>query len=83
MQVIMQPTPITEWGLLALDHSQATNEIISILSFEVSKDVLPWDFPTFNMDYSVLIYENDVRVWRADNMALATDLVAKRMQLHI
>jgi len=82
----MQPipaTPITEWGLLALDHSQATNKIISILLFDVPKDALPWDFPTFNMDYSVLIYENNVRVWRADNMALATDLVAKHMQLHI
>jgi hypothetical protein len=80
MQAIGQVSQsVTPWGLIALDYSQKTNEIISILSFEISKSDLPWDFPTFNMDYSVHVYENKVRVWRADNLSLATELVSKHL----
>lgn len=70
----------TKWGLLALDRSHATNKIISILSFEIPKDVLPRGFPIFDMNHSFLVYENNVRMWRADNMELATDLVEKHKQ---
>ena len=68
---------VTSWGLLALDYSQTTNEAIDILSFHIPKSDLPWDFPIFNMGHSVLVYETEVRGWRADNLSLAIDLVTK------
>ena len=70
----------TNWGAIALDNSPETKEAINFLCYEIDPKNRPSDFPVFNMDYLPIMYENEVRMWRADNLSRAEEMMKTKPQ---
>lgn len=74
------PTLTTDWGAIAHDNSPETKEAINFLCYEIEPKHRPSHFPVFNMDYLPIMYETAVRMWRADNLSLAEEMMKTKPQ---